>query len=231
MCFSYSVHQVQNKLPFDPNNLQIPIPGFFFSGFEHPKLPICTASKKWELAQWGLIPSWADDPEKQSEIQKVTLNARSETAFEKPAFKDAWSRRPCIVVANGFFEWQHQGKLRVPYYISSKTDDFLWFGGLYEDIKINNQWQRTYTILTTEARGIMSEIHNAKNRMPVMLHGDTLGQWLHGSVEERRELCRPQATEFLHAHQVNPLLNKNSINRNASWAIESYQKPQTELPF
>ena len=81
MCFSYSVHQVQNKLPFDPNNLQIPIPGFFFSGFEHPKLPICTASKKWELAQWGLIPSWADDPEKQSEIQKVTLNARSETAF------------------------------------------------------------------------------------------------------------------------------------------------------
>ncbi len=231
MCFSYSVHQVQNTLPFEVSNLQIPIPGFFFSGFEHPKLPICTDSERWELAQWGLIPAWAKTEQQQTEIQALTLNARSETAFEKPAFKDAWSKRPCLILANGFFEWQHRGQERIPYYISHQTATHLWFAGLYEDVKIGPQWQRTYTLLTTEARGIMTEIHHTKNRMPVMLPEANLSEWLHGSVADRTQLCLPNDPDFLTAHRVNPLLNKNSPDRNASWAIQSYQKPQTELPF
>jgi len=231
MCFSYSVHQIQNTLPFDPNNLQIPIPGFFFNGFDHPNLPICTPAEKWEMAQWGLIPSWASNSAQQNEIQNVTLNARSETAFEKPAFKEAWLKRPCIVMANGFFEWQHRGKMKIPYYISSHTNSLLWFAGLYEDVRINNTWQRTYTILTTEAHGIMVDIHNTKNRMPVTLKEKHLSDWLHGSIEKRQKLCLPRETVLLRAHPVNPLLNKNSINRNAPWAIESYQKPQTEINF
>lgn len=231
MCFSYSVHQVQNTLPFEVPNLQILIPGFFLNGFEHPQLPICTATEKWELAQWGLIPAWAKTEAQQAEIQALTLNARSETAFEKSAFKDAWSKRPCLIMANGFFEWQHRGQERIPYYISHKTDTHLWFAGLYEDVKIGSEWQRTYTLLTTEARGIMTEIHHTKNRMPVMLPEAKLSEWLHGSLTQRTQLCLPMATDFLTAHRVNPSLNKNSSDRNAPWAIQSYQKPQTELPF
>lgn len=231
MCFSYSVHQVQNTLPFEVPNLQIPIPGFFLNGFEHPQLPICTATEKWELAQWGLIPAWAKTEAQQAEIQALTLNARSETAFEKSAFKDAWSKRPCLIMANGFFEWQHRGQERIPYYISHQTDTHLWFAGLYEDVKIGSEWQRTYTLLTTEARGIMTEIHHTKNRMPVMLPEAKLSEWLHGSLTQRTQLCLPMATDFLTAHRVNPSLNKNSSDRNAPWAIQSYQKPQTELPF
>lgn len=231
MCFSYSVHQVQNTLPFEVPNLQIPIPGFFLNGFEHPQLPICTATEKWELAQWGLIPAWAKTEAQQAEIQALTLNARSETAFEKSAFKDAWSKRPCLIMANGFFEWQHRGQERIPYYIRHQTDTHLWFAGLYEDVKIGSEWQRTYTLLTTEARGIMTEIHHTKNRMPVMLPEAKLSEWLHGSLTQRTQLCLTMATDFLTAHRVNPLLNKNSSDRNAPWAIQSYQKPQTELPF
>ncbi len=93
MCFSYSVHQCKNALPFDPNNLQIPIPGFFFSGFDYRNLPICTSNERWELAKWGLIPSWEQSAEQQRELQNVTLNVRSETASEKPAFIDAWRKR------------------------------------------------------------------------------------------------------------------------------------------
>jgi len=231
MCFSYSVHQSKNALPFDPNNLQIPIPGFFFSGFDHPNLPICTSNERWELAEWGLIPSWAQSTEQQRELQNVTLNARSETASEKPAFINAWNKRPCIVLASGFFEWQHHGKMRIPHYIQHKTEPYLWFAGLYEDVKIESHWTRTYTILTCEANGIMSEIHNAKNRMPLILNNSEIQTWLHGSIQDRKQLCMPQPCNFLKAHHVNPLLNKNSINRNAPWAVESYQKPQTELPF
>ncbi len=231
MCFSYSVKPATQSLPFDISQIQIPIPGFFFNGFDHPKLPIVTANEKWELAQWGLIPSWARTNEQQFEMQSKTLNARSESAWEKPAFREAWNNRPCIVLASGFFEWQHQGKMRIPYFITTKSQEPLWFAGLYEDARIQNQWQRTYTLLTTEAQGIMSDIHNAKNRMPVMLASSDLPQWLHGNSQERSSLCLPKNPSFLKAYPVNPRLNSNTTNRNEPWAILPYEKPQTELPF
>lgn len=233
MCFSYSIHKNpgQFSLPFDTENLTIPTPGFFFHGFTHPHLPICTANEKWESARWGLIPSWATQDSQKEEIQNVTLNARSETAFEKPAFRNAWSKNPCIVLATGFFEWQHRGKERIPHFIYSKDHPFMFFAGLYEDTRSTEGWQRTYTILTCDSLGIMSEIHNVKQRMPVFLKENQLQQWLHGTPQERLELCRPQHPEFLTAHESDPLLNKNNLNRNQSWAVEPYQKPQTQLLF
>ena len=102
MCFSYSVHSSQQSLPFSSDNIIIPQPGFFFSGFQHPKLPICTTSENWENAQWGLVPSWASDIHAQKEIMSKTLNARIESIEEKPTFKSAWENDLALWLVQGF---------------------------------------------------------------------------------------------------------------------------------
>jgi putative SOS response-associated peptidase YedK len=231
MCFSYSIHHQQQALPFDSSSIQIPSPGFYFNGFNHPELPICSSNERWELAQWGLIPSWAQTAEQQLEIQPKTLNARSETAFEKPSFSKSWEQHPCIILSTGFFEWQHKGTQKIPHFIFPKSGGYLWFAGIFEDAKIQETWKRTFSILTTESRGIMSEIHHVKKRMPLMLTESELALWLHGSPQERRKWIQPRDVDFLTAHPINPNFNKNNNLNNTSALIEPYKNLQSQIPF
>lgn len=232
MCFSYSVNiHLQNKptqdtlaqaqLQLNPNH--IPQPGFFFNGFEHPKLPIFTPSKNSELAEWGLIPNWVQ-PHQISEFQKLSLNARAETAAEKPMFKTAWMNYPCLIPASGFFEWKHQGKTKIPHFIFPKNQEILFFGGLFSDYKhpTSKEWQRSFTILTTNANPFMSNIHNTKYRMPVIIEPENASLWLAGTTKDREFLIPKMPSDFLNAFTVNPNLNKPS-NRNFPWAIQPYE--------
>jgi len=232
MCFSYSVNiHLQNKstqetltqaqLNFDPSH--IPQPGFFLNGFSHPHLPIFSPSRNSELAVWGLIPSWAQDQQIQ-ELQKLSLNARSETAAEKPMFKSSWLNKPCLIPASGFFEWKHQGKTKIPHFIYPMNHEILFFGGLYSDYKhpVTKEWHRSFTILTTSANPFMSEIHNTKKRMPVFIEAQNADLWLNGSPKDREFIIHQIPHDFLAAHTVNPRLN-NPIDRNFPWAIQPFE--------
>ncbi len=232
MCFSYSVNiHLQNKptqeslsqaqLNLDPAH--IPQPGYFLNGFTHPILPIFTQSQNSELAEWGLIPSWAQSNQI-SELQKLSLNARAETASVKPMFKNAWLNNPCLIPATGFFEWKHQGKTKIPHYIFPKNQELLFFGGLFSDYKhpTSNQWKRSFTILTTAANPFMAEIHNTKQRMPIIIEPKNAPLWLKGSVNDRNLLITQIPPDFLTAFTVNPYLNKPS-DRNFPWSIEPYE--------
>src|SRR5690606_10699784 len=122
--------------------------------------------------RWGLIPSWAKDVS----IGNKLINARSETADEKPSFRSAFKRRRCLIPADGFFEWQKQDKNKVPMFIHMKDQSVFAFAGLWE------VWHspegdeiRTATILTTEPNDLMANIHN---RMPVILPRDAYEIWL-----------------------------------------------------
>ncbi len=150
---------------FDPSEV--------IKAFDFPKTPVITDQNEHEiqLYQWGLIPYWADE----TWNRNYTLNARIETLEEKPSFKNIVNNR-CLILVNGFYEWQHVGGAKIKYEIGFDNETFA-LAGLYD------HWAdtKTYTIVTTEAQGVMKEIHNTKLRMPFALYDqDEMSAWLHG---------------------------------------------------
>ena len=187
MCFhsrqSKSAQQLQNRFKATlAINSQYDI-NVVNNGFTHPKNPIITNkdSQTIQLFNWGLIPHWAKD----STIRKNTLNARIETIYEKPSFRDAAKNR-CLVLVDGFYEWQwldDKGKKKQKYLITLPDDEAFAFAGLWNEWtdKATGEIIKTYTILTTEANQLMQEIHNSQKRMPVILPKNNEMEWLAGN--------------------------------------------------
>lgn len=155
-----------------------------YNGFQHPKTPIITNEENntIQLYNWGLIPHWAND----DSIKKFTLNAKSETIHEKPSFKNAVQNR-CLILIDGFYEWKWldaKGKNKQKYLITLPNNEVFAFAGLYSHWldKNNGEIIKTYTILTTEANELMSEIHNTKKRMPIILSSTNEINWLQGDT-------------------------------------------------
>jgi putative SOS response-associated peptidase YedK len=154
-----------------------------YNGFSHPDTPVVLSANPAlvTLANWGLIPYWAKD----RTIQDNTLNAKIETISEKPSFKYSLNNR-CLVFADGFYEWQWldtKGKEKQKYLLTLHDNEPFAFAGLWNAWTDKDTCQiiKTYTILTTEANELMSEIHNSKKRMPVILSPDVEKDWLLGS--------------------------------------------------
>ncbi len=152
------------------------------SGFAHPLTPVIAskAPQRISLLSWGLIPPWAKD----NSIRQYTLNARLETMREKPSFRDS-VQRPCLVLADGFYEWQWldpKGKRKQKYVLTLPGGAAFAFAGLWSDWvdRATGHVQSTYTILTTEADALMAQIHNSKKRMPLILAPENEAVWLAG---------------------------------------------------
>jgi len=151
------------------------------NGFDHPKLPVILSSEPDVLqgVEWGLIPTWAKD----ASFQKNTLNARVETLKEKASFKGYIHNR-CLIPAHGFYEWQwldNSGKSKQKYLIKSVNQDLFSFAGIWAPWinPLTGEAKITCSILTTKANDLMSEIHNSKQRMPVILSPENEMKWLH----------------------------------------------------
>lgn len=132
--------------------------------------------RRVELFQWGLIPSWAKD----AKIGNSLINARAETVAEKPAFRAAFKRRRCLILADGFYEWQREGEGRgarkTPMFIQMKDGRPFAFAGLWEVWKApGGEPLRTCTIITTTPNALMAPIHD---RMPVILPPAAYAAWL-----------------------------------------------------
>lgn len=129
-------------------------------------------TRKLELFRWGLIPSWAKDPK----IGNSLINARAETVAEKPAFRAAFKRRRCLILADGFYEWKTEGKKKTPQYIQLSGGKPFAFAGLWEVWHApDGSPLSTCTIITTEPNKLMAEIHD---RMPVILPPSAYAAWL-----------------------------------------------------
>lgn len=165
--------------------------------FTHPFLPIISEGKVLSLGKWGLIPSWVKECKKSEEIVKYTLNARVETLTEKPSFKGSVNKGRVVVMFDGFYEWQHRGKEKVPHYISSIDKKPLLMAGLV------STWSGidTFTIVTTEAKGIMKEVHNSKERMPYFLNYSVLEEWLN-SKTPYIEVIKDLTPEYEHLQAI-----------------------------
>ncbi|MGM9508836.1 SOS response-associated peptidase [Larkinella sp. GY13] len=160
------------------------------SGFTHPLLPVITEDdpKTIQLFKWGLIPAWAKE-DKAAELAKMTLNAREDTIFEKPSFKDSIVNHRCILLIDGFYEWRHEGKAKIPYYITLSDPKPFALGCIYSVWK----GQPTFSIVTTAANPIMEYIHNTKKRMPLMLSHEEQRRWIDPELTkaEIKELMQP----------------------------------------
>jgi putative SOS response-associated peptidase YedK len=136
------------------------------------------------MARWGLIPSWAKD----IKIGYNTINARADTAAEKPSFRSAFQHRRCLIPADGYFEWQEITgcKTKQPWYISLKNQEPMALAGLWE------HWQgsdgseiESCTIIVTAGNELMQPIHD---RMPVILSPETWDTWLDNANTNKQGL-------------------------------------------
>ena len=130
------------------------------------------------LLRWGLVPFWAKDPA----IGNRMINARAETVAEKPAFRAAFRRRRCLVLADGFYEWHKEGQSKIPYFISLASEQPFAFAGLWEHwrSKESDDEIESTTLITANANEFMSSLHH---RMPVILEQGTAERWLAGDDE------------------------------------------------
>jgi putative SOS response-associated peptidase YedK len=122
--------------------------------------------------RWGLIPSWAKDPS----IGNKMFNARAETISEKPSFREAFKKRRCLIVADGFYEWQKIGSIKKPLRFSLKSGESFGLAGLYETwISPEQKPVNTCTIITTEPNDLLRPIHD---RMPVIVPKEKEAAWI-----------------------------------------------------
>ncbi|MFM1793253.1 MAG: hypothetical protein RLZZ252_1607 [Bacteroidota bacterium] len=250
MCFSYSINlsaqSLQSKLNL--SEISIPVPGFFFSGFTHPRLPVIVGgihnssthnslenfgTMHSSIMQWGLLPSWLRDVQKAEEMMVYGLNARAESIHEKPMFRDAWKHQPCLVPASGFFEWKTIGKKKEPYYIYGADSEFILFAGIYSRwIHPDTAEEITsYSIITTEANDLLAEIHNTKKRMPVIIEPGNASLYVTGSAEFRLTMLKSCPDGYLKAHRVSPLASNTRVNRNVVNILQPFSEDYSQTLF
>lgn len=155
---------------------------------------------------WGLIPSWAKDPS----IGSRMINARAESLAEKPSFRSAFRRRRCLILADGFYEWQTAGgrKSKTPMFIHLHDRQPFAFAGLWElwNAPDGSQIYST-TIITTEPNDLMASIHN---RMPVILPPAAYERWLAPGEQDPRDLApllAPYPAGDMQAYPISTLVN------------------------
>jgi putative SOS response-associated peptidase YedK len=158
-----------------------------------------TGEREPVFLRWGLVPAWSDDPK----IGHRLLNARSETAAQKPAFRDAFRKRRCVIPADGFFEWRAEKRKKQPYLFRRTDGKPFVFASLWErNERLNEAPLETCTILTTTANDLMRPFHD---RMPVILTADQVTDWL-ASAPDPGDL-KPIANDFLIETAVDPVVN------------------------
>jgi putative SOS response-associated peptidase YedK len=207
MCGRYvlTADGTQLQLAFDLNAAPEPHAPRFNIAPSQPIAVITNDSPKdLTYFKWGLVPSWAKDPNMGSKM----INARAETAAEKPAFRAAFKRRRCLIPADGFFEWQKREGGKVPMFIHLDDYSLFAFAGLWEVWYSSDGGElRTATILTTEPNELMSSIHN---RMPVILERKDYEQWLAPGDQKASDLMplmKPFDTRRMAAHPVSTYVN------------------------
>jgi putative SOS response-associated peptidase YedK len=165
---------------------------------------------------WGLIPYWTKYNETALRMKQLALNARSETIFEKPMFKQSILSKRCLVVVDGFFEWRHLNDKRYPYYVRLTDHQPFALAGIWDkwqnpDTRIESQ---TFSVITTEANPLMAQIHNAKKRMPVILPMDNEKNWIDNNLKKTdiESFLKPYNEEKMEAYPVDRSISRLGFN-------------------
>jgi putative SOS response-associated peptidase YedK len=215
--FRTSAEEVRSLI----KSLQIPL--FPPRDYVTPGGPIAVvrtgANKQREFAvlRWGLVPSWT----KEMQPGRPLINARSETVYEKPTFRNAIRRRRCIILADGFYEWQGDipGKKQA-WHIHKKDSAPFAIGGIWEHwMHANGSELESTAVLTCESRLPVSDIHD---RSPVVVQPEDFDRWLSPDEENVQDLLHAPAEDFW-------VMEKTTIARNSKPPQTPQPKPQMDL--
>ncbi len=212
MCFTISIKTtrdaIEKRFNADSSILSDFDFRYFYKAFENPMIPVITQQVpgKVRLMQWGLIPAWAKDMKQAGKIRTGTYNARGESLDDKPSFKKAAAGQRCLVLVNGFFEWQHLAGQKIPWYIQEKRNDLFALAGIYD--RWNNpetgQQLQTFSVVTTRANPLMEKIHNSKKRMPVILSSRDESGWISTALDQetKKRLLQPYNADEMNAYTI-----------------------------
>jgi putative SOS response-associated peptidase YedK len=247
MCYHASVSATYAQLethyhrPFDGDSFpsftnKADIIGFHLNGFSFPVMPIIGSDKPEVLqnCQWGLIPSWTKDLQQATIFRSQTLNAKCETAFEKPSFKNSIVNQRCLLPITGFFEWkQENSKTKIPYYIHLKHERIFSLAGIYAEWynEVEEKLYKTFSILTTEANSLMKSIHNTKHRMPAIIKKEDEEKWLKPNLDKNQilELLQPVSSNLLDAFTISPLISSKKHPSNVPEVLKPYSYERADL--
>ncbi len=232
MCFSVNVNLVKEELE-DRYGISFPDkyryePSYYYHAFGMPVLPaVCSETPAiFSFLMWGLIPNWIKSKENAEEIRLKTFNARAESVDSKPSFASSFKHKRCLIPIRGFYEWQHVGKRKIPWYVYRADNDIITLAGLYSEWKQepDSDPLKTFTIITTEANELMAEVHNSKKRMPVIIERQDEKKWLDIKIPQADaiDLLIPYPSNILKAHTIGPMVNDRNANRNRPEVTREY---------
>ena len=241
MCYNVSIFRTKEELemrfkakftnPEEYNQY------YHISSFSLPKLPVITNEDPMhiQLYTWGIIPFWVKSQDDAEKIRVKTMNARSENIFEKPSFRHAAEKKHCLVLGDGFFEWQEFHGRNYPYYIRLKSHEAFAFAGLWDSWQDSGSGENvhTFSIITTQANPLMEKIHNKKKRMPVILPKSFEQRWISNSIskDQMQQLLVPYNEEEMEAYTISRLITTRNQDNNVPQVISPYSYPELKSTY
>ncbi len=213
MCFNIAIARKQQQIEKEIGGVFETYfePKTHLSAFTNPKIPVITSSEAGLIKQynWGLIPHWVTSTEKAEQIRKMTYNAKSETVYEKPSFKYSIKDKRCLVIADGFYEWESTSTGKQCHYITLPNDEIMTFGAIWSEWinETNDISLNTVSILTQPANTFMEKIHNIKKRQPVVISNENRKHWL-GTQFEIAALLQSSFSQTFKSVEVTSPLKK-----------------------
>jgi putative SOS response-associated peptidase YedK len=174
-------------------------------------LTVISDGKKYRVGElkWGLVPAFATDPK----IGFSMINAKSETLFEKPSFRDSAKQKRCVILADGFYEWKTEGTTKTPHHIVLNQRRLFLMAGLWSTfLQADGTKLFTCTIVTTAANALLSSLHE---RMPVILESERLHEWLNPKIVDPsrlQPLLESYDARLMRLYPVSSLVNKVQNN-------------------
>ena len=210
MCGRYTLTSSGEELAllFDISDLPLVVPRYNLAPTQEAavvRVPAPGEPRRLDLLKWGLIPYWA----KEAKIGNSMINARAESAAEKPAYRTSFKKKRCLIPTDGFYEWKKEGKLKQPYLIHRQDGKPFAFAGLWSSWRNPEQEKpvETFTILTTDANDLLRPLHD---RMPVILDPKDFDLWLDPKIDDAaklQSLLVPHAVEGFEAFPVSRMVN------------------------
>ncbi len=236
MCYRYSINSdtmvIESR--FDATFQEKFEKKYHVGAFDQTKLPVITNEnpKQIQFYAWGFVPFWIKTSKQADEIQQRTVNARAETIFEKPAYRNSAGNKHCLVIADGFFEWRYFQGRNYPYYIRLKSHEPFAIAGLWDcwTNKETNDKLYSYTIITCPANPLMAKIHNKKKRMPVILPKEMERFWISNSLtkDQAEKLLVPFEQDKMEAYTISRRITSKHQNPNVPEVLNQYNYPELE---
>jgi putative SOS response-associated peptidase YedK len=189
-------------------------------------MPVITNKdpERFSFLSWGLVPFWLKDGSELSRIRRRTLNARSETLFDKPSFREPARKRRCLIVVDGYFEWREAAGRTYPYYIHRQDGEAFALAGVWDewvDPKGKDRLQ-TFSMLSIAANVLIQKVNNRHQRMPVILPRESEGQWISPGLSQSdiKSMLKTYPDDELEAYPTKRLIGKKGVDSNTPEVLQ-----------